>query len=131
MLAKPDKDYLEREGYRYEVRAEQGMVSLVIFDFELPAGYEPQVVDLLLRLPAGFPDASPDMYWMDPEVRYADGGVPPQTQLRQTFHGRVWQRWSRHPAQAWRVGTDNLQTYIRLIRTGLEREAPAQFRRAA
>jgi hypothetical protein len=131
VLPTADSEYLEREGLRYEAVVEQQMISLVIFDFELPPGYAPPVADLLVRLPAGFPDASPDMFWVDPEVHYADGQVPAQTQVRQSFRGRVWQRWSRHPVQEWRIGIDNLQTYIRLIRTGLEREAPARFREVA
>ena len=131
MLARPDREFLEREGLAYEVASEAGMVTLVINGYELPVGYTPRVVDLLLLLPVGFPDASPDMFWTDPVVTYADGRVPPQTQLRQTFRGRTWQRWSRHPGQGWRVGIDNLQSYLRLIRTGLEREAPAEQREAA
>lgn len=96
------------------------MISVIIYGYPLPAGYSPSTVDLLLRLPHGFPDAAPDMFWADPAVTYANGAVPPATNVREVHHARTWQRWSRHLAVAWRPGIDNLQTYLRLIRTDLE-----------
>jgi E2/UBC family protein E len=125
MLSEGDETYLKERGFDYEVVPEGAMFALIIRGFRLPAGYEPDVVDLLLRLPGGFPDAAPDMFWTDPVVAYADGGQPPATDARLEFEGRTWQRWSRHLAIAWRPGIDSLQTYLRLIRTDLEKNAPA------
>jgi Prokaryotic E2 family E len=125
MLSDGDETYLNEYSFDYEVVPEGAMFALIIRDFRLPAGYEPAVVDLLLRLPGGFPDAAPDMFWMHPVVAYATGGSPPATETRLEFEGRIWQRWSRHLAVAWRPGVDNLQTYLRLIRTDLEKGAPA------
>jgi hypothetical protein len=125
MLTGGDETYLKEHGFDYEVVPEGAMFSLIIRDFRLPAGYEPAVVDLLLRLPGGFPDAAPDMFWMHPVVAYVGGGVPPATETRLDYGGRNWQRWSRHLAIAWRPGIDNLQSYLRLIRTDLEKGAPA------
>lgn len=121
MLNEGDKAFLEQLGLDHEVVSEGQMFSLIIRGFRLPDGYEPAVVDLLLRLPSGFPDAAPDMWWTAPAVSYVGGGTPPATEVRQEFVGRTWQRWSRHLAIAWRPGIDNLQTYLRLIRTDLER----------
>ena len=125
MLSDGDEAYLRRRGFDYEVIEEGQMFSLIIRGFRLPEGYEPPVVDLLLRLPGGFPDAAPDMYWTHPTVRYLTGEAPPATGNRLDYQGRTWQRWSRHLAVAWRPGIDNLQTYLRLIRTDLEKGAPA------
>lgn len=125
MLSEGDEAYLRERGFSYEVIAEGQMFSLIIRGFCLPEGYEPQIVDLLLRLPGEFPDAAPDMYWTHPIVRYVGGGVPAATGDRLDYQGRTWQRWSRHLAVAWRPGIDNLQTYLRLIRTDLEKGAPA------
>jgi hypothetical protein len=121
MLIESDRAYLDSRGYTYELELEGGMVCLVIKDYALPPGYSPGVVDLLLRLPSGFPSVAPDMFWIRPLVRYSNGAAPPATELRETYLARIWQRWSRHLAVAWRPGTDNLQTYLRLIRTDLER----------
>lgn len=120
MLTKTDEQFLEFKGWAYKVIPEGQMFSLIISDYPVPAGYDRDEVDLLLRLPAGFPDAPPDMFWMEPFVAYADGSVPPQTEVREPHHGRTWQRWSRHLAVAWRPGIDSLQSYLRLIRTDLK-----------
>lgn len=125
MLSEGDEAYLKEYDFDYEVIPEGAMFSLIIRDFRLPAGYEQPVVDLLLRLPGGFPDAAPDMFWMHPVVAYVGGGAPPATEVRLDYGGRTWQRWSRHLAIAWRPGIDNLQSYLRLIRTDLEKGAPA------
>lgn len=120
MLTSPDEQFLRSKGWGFEVLPDGQMFSLIISDYPLPSGYDHAQVDLLLRLPSGFPDAPPDMFWMEPFVAYVDGSAPPQTQVRENHHGRTWQRWSRHLVVAWRPGIDNLQSYLRLIRTDLD-----------
>jgi hypothetical protein len=122
VLGERDRKFLEELGLRYTAQSESGMLCLVLHDFELPAGYVPSRVDLLVRLPPGFPDAAPDMWWMLPFVRLATGGTPPGTELHEAHLGRTWQRWSRHFSPGvWRAGTDSLQSFLRLIRTDLEK----------
>lgn len=124
----PDNDvaYLRSRGLKFEAKIEDNMISLVIFDVELPSGYQPQAVDLLLRLPLQFPQAPPDMFWTDPVVTYDGGGVPAATQEREMHMGRSWQRWSRHFGTShWRPGVDDLRSYMTLIRSTLEREVMA------
>jgi hypothetical protein len=125
MLRPADDEYLNRTGLDYEVTPEAGLVSLVIKDWPLPEGYEPREVDLLIRLPAGFPDVQPDMYWCDPPVRLTrTGGHPQAADQFQQFLGRNWQRFSRHlPPGAWHPGRDSLESYITLIRSELARTA--------
>jgi Prokaryotic E2 family E len=125
MLRPTDEDYLKRTGLEYEVTLEAGLISLVIKAWPLPEGYEPREVDLLIRLPPGFPDVQPDMYWCDPPVRLARTGVYPQAADQfQGFLGRNWQRFSRHlPPGAWHPGRDSLESYITLIRGELARTA--------
>lgn len=125
MLSEGDEAYLRERGFDYEMIEEGQNFSLIIRGFRLPQGYLPDLIDLLLRLPGGFPDAAPDMFWTFPVVAYAGGGVPQATEVRLDYNGRTWQRWSRHLAIAWRPGIDNLQTYLRLIRTDLENGVPA------
>lgn len=121
MLPAEEIEHLERLGLEYQVQAEAGVICVVIQGYELPPGYTPDVVDLLLRLPQGFPDVAPDMWWTDPVVEYASGGTPPQTELRENHLGRSWQRWSRHlSAGQWRPGRDSVQTFMRIIRSDLE-----------
>jgi Prokaryotic E2 family E len=119
MLTEEDAAFLRSTGWRFETKPDGEGVALIIYEYPLPAGYSIERSDLLLRLPRGFPDAAPDMFWFSPEVRYAGGSGPPATGERLDLEGRTWQRWSRHLATAWRPGIDNLQTYLRLIRTDL------------
>ena len=127
LLPDSDVEYLCSRGLKHEAKLEGNMISLVVFDVELPSGYQPRMIDLLLRLPLQFPQAPPDMFWTDPVVSYAGGAVPPQTQVREHHMGRSWQRWSRHFGQShWRPGVDDLRSYMTLIRSTLEREVMAR-----
>jgi hypothetical protein len=124
VLPADDVAFLEAKGYAFEATAEGGFTCLVIHGYPLPPGYRPQRADLLLRLPGGWPDAAPDMFWMDPPVTYTDGRSPLQTQRSEQYLGRTWQRFSRHlPAGAWRAG-DGLETWMSTIRDMLCNEAP-------
>ena len=124
LLADADVEYLTSKGFDFEAQLESNMISLVIKRIELPHGYEPREVDLLLRLPLQFPEAAPDMFWTDPVVCLIGGGVPSATELRENYVSRSWQRWSRHFGHShWRPGTDDLRSYIRLIVATLQREA--------
>ena len=125
MLREVEQTYLQRLGLEFEVVAEAGLVCVVIKEWPLPGGYEPQRVDLLIRLPPGFPDVQPDMYWCDPPVRSTRTGAHPiaADQFEQHLN-RTWQRFSRHlPGGVWRPGLDSLESYVTLIRTDLERAA--------
>lgn len=127
MLPADELKHLEDLGLDYSVEEERGMVCVVVSDFALPSGYNRELTDLLLRLPKGFPDIPPDMWWMAPEVLYLDGGTPPATELREEYLGSVWQRWSRHfGTTPWRPGRDSLRSYLQLIRTDLEKGAGAK-----
>jgi hypothetical protein len=125
VLLPADQAFLEAKGYEFEAVLDGGLVCVVIRDFALPAGYTPERTNLLLRLPPGFPDSEPDMYWCDPPVRLVSTGGPPvATEVTEPYLGRQWQRFSRHlPPGAWRPGRDNLESYLALIRTDLERGA--------
>ncbi len=126
LLADNELEYLRSKGLDFEAQLEGSMISLVIKGYTLPVGYHPSEVDLLLRLPLQFPQVPPDMFWTDPVVSYANGGTPSQTQVRESHVGRSWQRWSRHFGRSrWRPGTDDLRSYLRLIRSTLEKEVAA------
>ncbi|HLG72218.1 MAG TPA: E2/UBC family protein [Chloroflexota bacterium] len=121
MLLPKDQEFVSRKGFATEVSSENGMVCLVIKDFRLPDGYAPQKTDLLIRIPPGYPDMPPDMFWCDPPVRLsATGGFPQAADLMETYLGRTWQRFSRHLSPAiWRSGVDGLESYFCLISQAL------------
>lgn len=101
------------------------MLCVVIHKFELPEGYAPREVDLLLRLPAGYPDAAPDMFWVIPSVTLArTGQVPQAATSMEPYLKRTWQRFSRHLSPGvWQAGRDDLRSYLALITRDLEKGA--------
>ncbi len=128
-LPQADLEYLRARGTPYEIANEAGMTCVVIRGLPLPLGYDRAQADLLLRLSPGYPDVPPDMWWFDPPVRLASGGVVQATQSTESHLGRSWQRWSRHfaPGQ-WLSGIDCLETFMALIKKELERCAPQMAR---
>ena len=116
MLRSQDTEVLDGLGRPYTTQLEPGFVNVVISGYPTGAGLQPERTDILVRLPLGFPDTTPDMFWCDPPVSTTTGGTIPGTEARETYAGRTWQRWSRHIQGQWRPGIDNLGTYLAYIR---------------
>ena len=99
-----------------------GWKFVVLSGFPLPAGYAPQVVDLLVKLPPLFPEAAPDMFWVRPAVKLRNGQLPRST-TNENLLGNTWQRFSWHLlGDAWKPGTSTFRDFLRCIRGRLLRE---------
>lgn len=73
-------------------------------------------VDVLVKLPPGFPDASPDMFWVYPPLQLRSGGNPRNADQFEEQHGRRWQRFSWHLRPgAWRPGRSTFDDFLRAI----------------
>ncbi len=121
MVLRPtDQAVLDDLGRVYEVGADGAFVTVLVSDFSLPCGLQPGTSNLLLRLPPGFPDAGPDMFWFDPVITGQNEVAIPGTESREVYLGRTWQRWSRHISGQWRPGIDNLGTYLAYVRRCLD-----------
>jgi Prokaryotic E2 family E len=119
-----DTGYLRDRVFQHSVIVDGGMICVVMRGFPLPNGFNRGTSDLLLRLSPGYPDVAPDMWWFDPPVALANGKIIPATEVRESYLGRTWQRWSRHfAAGQWRSGVDTLETFLALIHRELRREA--------
>jgi hypothetical protein len=122
MLPALDTDYLQARGLAHEVRVADGITSVLLPNWPLPAGYTLPQATLLLRLSAGYPDVQPDMWWFNPPVVRTDGRPIPATEATEHHFGQQWQRWSRHlSAGQWHAGIDGLESYLALVRKELER----------
>lgn len=119
-LPELDDDFLTAKGFNFEVKEEGGFLHLVLHAYPMPGAYKPGVVDLLLRLPAGYPNAKPDMFWTRPNVTLASGAIPTTANVQETYLGLPWQRWSRH-GNGWRPGVDGLRSFLATIRRELEK----------
>jgi hypothetical protein len=119
-----DAAYLEERAIPHTISSEGGMTCVVLPGWILPAGLSRPAADLLVRLPAGYPDVAPDMWWFSPDVCRADGQLAANTNVTERHLGRDWQRLSRHfQAGQWRSGIDGLESYLALIRHDLSRAA--------
>ncbi len=94
--------------------------GVILRKFALPQGrFNSPDADILIVLPASYPDAAPDMFYAVPWLRLVGGQFPRAADQPFQFEGQNWQRWSRHN-QAWRPGVDGIWTMIKRIETALE-----------
>jgi hypothetical protein len=120
LIPEIDAEYLTEKGYRFDVCEYGGSVCLIVHNYIFPPPYSPEIVDLLIKLPAGYPSARPDMFWTSPDVKLPANAWPRASEPHEDLCGRNWQRWSRHfPNDRWRPGTDNLRSYMAAIRAEL------------
>lgn len=120
-LLESDEEYLKQKGYVFETSAQGSELHVIIHGFPLPSSYSVTSVDLLVRIPAGYPNAKLDMFWTNPSVTLANGGVPKTAEVSATIGGRTWQRWSRHWTTRWRPGVDGLDTFLVAVRNELNK----------
>lgn len=114
-----DQAFLADHGYQFDVFQESGKTGIILKSLELPEGkFNVDVADILVLLPAGYPDCAPDMFYASPHLTLASGQAPKACSTQLTYTGRVWQRWSRHN-NAWRPGIDGLRTMVARIKTAL------------
>jgi hypothetical protein len=95
------------------------MICVVVDGYEVSGGLSTGRADLLVRLPRGFPDVAPDMFWLSPALQTASGAQIPGTERMETYLDRSWQRWSRHFAPLWRSGIDDMGSLLAMIRRSL------------
>lgn len=117
-MALPERDlsFLAERDIPHETVTDGGMLCVVFANWKLPSGYMQSNSDLLIRLPPGYPDLPPDMWWFDPAITRPDGVTIPATEVVEAILGRNWQRWSRHlDPSHWNSGTDGLESYLSLV----------------
>lgn len=108
----PDAFLKEEAGNRY----------LVVGGFPVPPHFCPTEATLLVILPNGFPMAAPDMFWVEPHLRLANGGEPEGSNQYEQYLGRTWQRFSWHYTHGdavWRVGHSSLLTHLQFCQARL------------
>ena len=113
--------YLDERGLPFEELEEGRHKALVLEQFGLPTGrFDAPSADILILLPAGYPDNPPDMFYTMPWLRLApSSSYPIRADQSFDFRGRRWQRWSRHNSQ-WRAGVDGIWTMLKRVETALE-----------
>lgn len=101
--------------YVGEVKPAGEGAHLILRQQQIPDGFLPKVVDILIKIPALLPEASPDMFWVNPPLALASGAQPQSTSL-ENIDGVVWQRFSWHlPPNSWHAGTSRLRDFVRAV----------------
>lgn len=85
----------------------------------LPAGWNRAEVGVKFVVPGGYPQAAPDCFWTEPALALAHGGAPQNTgQASTPGIPAEWLWFSWHPS-TWQPNSDNLLTYLNVIRRRL------------
>ncbi len=93
-----------------------GWRFLILGNYTLPSLYRPRRVRLCVKLPPQFPDAQPDMFWVNPKVTLANGTSPQSTSI-ETLLGEPWMRFSWHlEPGVWRPGASTLADFLACVR---------------
>ena len=121
VLPSTDRRYLEHRGSTSREVRDDRQAGVILNGVSLPVGkFQVPEADILILFQAGYPDVSPDMFYVMPWLRLAPSGrYPKAADQRQRFDGRDWQRWSRHNTN-WRAGKDGIWTMIKRIEHALE-----------
>ncbi len=123
-LPSADCEYLELDGFNFEELHDGSRFGIVLKSLALPEGrYDAGQADVLILMPPGYPDVSPDMFYLTPWLKLvSQNAFPPQADQAFQFNGRNWQRWSRHNSQ-WRTGRDGIWTVIKRVEHAIQEAA--------
>ena len=102
-----------QNGSELDVREADGLIYIIVKNYPLPAGYNKQHTRLLLKIPLSYPNGSPDMFWVDPDLRLVLGGSQANTSIENVL-GESWLRYSWHPLK-WNPVLDNLNTFTEFV----------------
>lgn len=117
LIPEIDRDFLQEKEFVYQLIPFSGGVYLVIQNYPFPEAYTPREADLLVVLPAGYPNAPVDMFFTRPNVLLVNGNWPLNSAAQAIYNNQPWQQWSRHIQ--WRIGVDNLRTFFAAVKKEL------------
>jgi len=120
LLPSSDAAYLRQKGILYDEVVEGPNKAVILRSYGLPAAhFDCSRADILILLPAGYPDVAPDMFYVLPWVKLVNvNRYPNKADQPFPFNGQTWQRWSRHNNE-WRPGKDGIWTMLKRIDTAL------------
>ena len=105
---------LRQEGHKVSAYREPptGSQIFVVFEhYPLPTGWSKSETRLLIIADISYPNSKLDMFWVDQDIRLADGRIPQGGGNFETYLGQQWHRFSWH-VQKWNPAVENLVTYL-------------------
>nr|WP_181154998.1 multiubiquitin domain-containing protein [Burkholderia multivorans] len=126
-LQEIDEAFLDDHYVNWETVKDGERRWLLIQGYPMPDGYSVDRVTLAIEVPATYPAAQLDMFYLHPIVELKSKARIPNTEARATIGQTEFQRWSRHRGQGapWLPSTDNVITHLALIESSLRREVGA------
>jgi hypothetical protein len=123
LLPAEDVEALAARNLNAQAKMVGNEIFLVIENYPVPAGYDHEATNLLLRLPRQWPDGSPDMFWTEPHLKLATNGSWPNASGNlMSLDGCVWQRWSRHYKDRWKPGVDRLVNLLAIVSREMKKD---------
>lgn len=113
-------DFLKRQypNTELEHRAD-GSALVTISNFRVPPGWNKTSATVVFVTPAGYPQARPDCFWADEDLRLANGGMPANSGINTNYGGAAPKLWFSYHPSSWNANLDNLFNYVKLIRRRL------------
>jgi hypothetical protein len=110
-----DRRYLAQRSIPYR-EIDGSQKAILLQGYELPRDrFDAANADVLILLPASYPDCAPDMFYALPWLRLVGTSrYPTAADVPLDFEGKSWQRWSRHN-DAWRPGIDGIWTMLKRV----------------
>ena len=104
-----------KRDHQINVSEEAAFINLVFTNFALGDGFNKPTSDLLLRIPRSYPDAGPDMFWVEVSVTLADGRLPQAAEaVEGPYAGRQWRRFSWH-RRGWNPSIENIHSFLEFV----------------
>ena len=108
-----------RRNHAVNTLEEGAWINIVLPTFPLGEGFTVHSSDLLLRLQPTYPDAGPDMFWLEKQVLLKNGQCPQNADLIEFYVGREWRRFSWHRC-GWNPSIEDLSSYLEFVRRRLK-----------
>lgn len=106
-------DAEKKEASAYTERKLPDGTTVVAARLRLPSGWNKDEATVEFVLPIPYPNAQPDCFFTNPDLRLAGGGMPSNTGQQQLDgQPRLWFSW--HLA-SWDPARNDISTYLRFI----------------
>lgn len=116
-------ELLHKDGW--EVESGEGYQWIVVKGVLLPDGWNRSETDVLIRIRPGYPTTPPDNFYVEADLRLANGNKPGNAPKEETVGGRSWLMFSYHLEDGdWDPHAEpekghNLLTYLEGVRRRL------------
>ena len=122
-LPSKDVSYLSKKNTEFDTVEDVNSNSkgILFKNLSLPPNqFDFQETNVLIILPAGYPDCPPDMFYTHPWLKLSKTGHYANcADQAHPFKDVSWQRWSRHNPK-WRPGVDGIWTVLQRVKNALK-----------